>query len=231
MRAALLATAVLAAGALVPALAGEPVPVDGRTAPWDAIVKVQTNLATKCTGALVAPARVITAAHCLYNPRTQAMLPAVSLHVLVGYSRGEWLAHHQVERIVLPRGHVAGKTVLGADWAVLTLAAPAAVEPLPLNGLAPRLPAPASLAGFRRDRAHILMADLDCRILGTTGDGEAPLLAHDCHGIQGLSGAPLLVREGAGWAVAGITVAMDRRHHDRGYAVPSRSFAAAVLKE
>ena len=39
--------------------------------PWNAIVKVQTNLATSCTGALVSPAIVLTAAHCLYNARTR----------------------------------------------------------------------------------------------------------------------------------------------------------------
>jgi protease YdgD len=39
--------------------------VDPGQPPWDTIAKVQTNIGTRCTGALIAPAIVLTAAHCL----------------------------------------------------------------------------------------------------------------------------------------------------------------------
>jgi protease YdgD len=41
------------------------VAVDPGQPPWDAIAKVQTNIGTRCTGALIAPGTVLTAAHCL----------------------------------------------------------------------------------------------------------------------------------------------------------------------
>src|SRR5271156_5067650 len=60
------------------------VAVDPGQPPWDAIAKVQTNIGTRCTGALIARATVLTAADCLYNRRTRALLQAGSLHVLLG---------------------------------------------------------------------------------------------------------------------------------------------------
>ena len=73
-----------AGGAELPLLPGvgavdRRVAVDPRQSPWDAIAKVQTNIGTRCTGALIAPGTVLTAAHCLYNRRTRALLQAGSL--------------------------------------------------------------------------------------------------------------------------------------------------------
>src|SRR4051812_28658296 len=62
--------------------------VDPNTAPWRAIGKVQANtgnLHTSCTGSLVGPATVLTAAHCVYNPRTGRNFPPEALHFLIGY--------------------------------------------------------------------------------------------------------------------------------------------------
>lgn len=83
---------VLAAGVLAlcisPAMADDRRVVDPTEPPWAAIVKVQSNIGLRCTGALIGPSMVITAAHCLYNRRTRALLQPVSLHVLGGYERG-----------------------------------------------------------------------------------------------------------------------------------------------
>src|SRR5436853_4346260 len=88
-----------------PGLAGERrVPVDPNAPPWNAVVKVQTNIGSRCTGALIAPTIVLTAAHCLYNPRTQALLQAVSLHVLLGYERGSYRSHRLVAHYEVGRG-------------------------------------------------------------------------------------------------------------------------------
>jgi protease YdgD len=70
-----------AGGAELPLLPGigavdRRVAVDPGQPPWDAIAKVQTNIGTRCTGALIAPGNVLTAAHCLYNRRTRALLQA-----------------------------------------------------------------------------------------------------------------------------------------------------------
>jgi protease YdgD len=185
------------------------VAVDPRQQPWDAIAKVQTNIGTRCTGALIAPSTVLTAAHCLYNRRTRALLQAGSLHVLLGYNRGDYQWHRLVARYAVGQGFDGPKGGLqGSDWALLELdgAIPELVVPLPI---ATGLPPPGvaiALAGYNQDRAQVLMADLSCHITGIAMATGTSFIAHDCDATRGTSGGPLLMRQGGGWAVIGINL-------------------------
>jgi protease YdgD len=181
--------------------------VDPNQPPWSAIVKVQTNIGLRCTGAVIAPATVLTAAHCLYNPRTRAFLQPVSLHVLLGYERGEYRWHRLVARFVAAPGYAPGRP--GEDWARLELAEPipATVAPLPLAQINPAPGVSVMLAGYNQDRAQLLMTDPSCEVVRVIGQPDgATLIAHNCQGTRGTSGAPLLVRQGQGWAVLGINI-------------------------
>jgi len=135
--------------------------VDPTQPPWDAIAKVQTNIGTRCTGALIAPAVVLTAAHCLYNHRTRIMLQVGSLHVLIGYNRGDYRWHRRVVHYTVGTGFDGGKVELQhSDWARLELAdqIPYAVRPLSLSVSPSPSGTAIMLAGYNQDRAEILMA-------------------------------------------------------------------------
>jgi protease YdgD len=185
------------------------VAVDPGQPPWNAIAKVQTNIGTRCTGALIAPGTVLTAAHCLYNRRTRALLQAGSLHVLLGYNRGDYRWHRMVARYTVGQGFDGSKGGLqNSDWARLELdgAIPDLVAPLPIASEPPRSGVAIALAGYNQDRAQILMADLACHITGTAMAAGKPFIAHDCDATRGTSGGPLLMRQGSGWAVIGINL-------------------------
>ena len=186
--------------------------VDPNLPPWNAVAKVQSNTGTRCTGVLIAPAVVLTAAHCLYNRRTRALLQPVSLHVLFGYQRARYRWHRLVAHFTVGRGFDGGKPApQPSDWARLDLAAPVPTPPLPRFAGSPNPDLAVMLAGYNQDRAQLLMADRACHLegVGKLPDG-AEILLHDCDGTSGTSGGPLLARQGAGWALLGINIAAGK---------------------
>jgi protease YdgD len=200
------------------------VAVDPAQPPWDAIAKIQSNIGTRCTGALIAPATVLTAAHCLYNFRTRALLQPVSLHVLFGYERGAYRWHGHVARYEIGPGFDGRSTFLqGSDWARLELAeaVPAKIAPLPFAPELPAAGAAVALPGYNQDRAQLLMTDLSCRVTGTMRAGSAVFITHDCDATRGTSGGPLLIKRAGGWSVVGINVAAGIRAN---LALPTAAF-------
>ena len=174
--------------------------VDADTYPWSSVGKLYNSIGGACTAALIAPDKVLTAAHCLYAFRTGRFLRAEAIHFLLGYARGDYRIHARVAAFGIGPGYDPKDEArtAGADWAVLTLAEPLppAVRPI---ALAPALPAPGSaieIGGFAQDRAYLMTADQHCRFVGVLPGGK--LLRHDCVIEHGDSGAPLLVRGDGG---------------------------------
>ncbi|MBR0660072.1 trypsin-like serine peptidase [Neoroseomonas oryzicola] len=177
-----------------------PVPAD--RVPWNAVGEVETTSGNRCTGTLVGPRSIVTAAHCLVTEDAGALVPAASITFRIGgrSARGVSLRSG-------PNFDTRQEAPWRADWAVVTLDAPLGTgramrmgqEP-PREGLALTLPA------WQHDRPGELLADLACRVVvfGTFGS-QGVMVGHNCAGTSGSSGAPLIARgEDGSYVVVGI---------------------------
>ena len=212
--------------------------VDSAFRPWSAIGRVNRTTGGFCTGVMIAPNKVLTAAHCLWNKRTERWMQPHSLHFLAGYQRGQALRGARVVDYAVHDGTVGedGKRhmQLPADWAVLTLDEDigrlvGVLELAPFDRLrlaSYRRSGSAFLhAGYSQDKSHVLTMHAGCQVTGFRL-GES-LALHDCDATHGDSGSPILVKDGDRYRIVGLHVATVVHEGEvRGVAISASSILA-----
>lgn len=113
-----------------------------------------------CTATLIAEHLVVTAAHCLYHPRTKRRVPDTMVHFVAGLNRG---AHAAARRVVashvLPEYRFSGRADgqnIARDVALLELARPIdADEVKPVStGSFSSLDGPLSIVSYSKGRPY-----------------------------------------------------------------------------
>ena len=161
---------------------------------WEGVGRLNIGFGGMCTGAMIAPNVVLTAAHCLYNSRSGAKINPATIQFEAGLRNGRPSASRKVRRAVIHPDYVftgteADDVSVSHDLAILELESAirlAHIQPFE-TGKRPRKGASVGVVSYAHDRAESPSIQEVCHVLAR----RQGALILSCDVDFGSSGAPV----------------------------------------
>ena len=164
---------------------------------WEAVGRLNIGRSSMCTGALIAPRIVLTAAHCLYDTDTGDRVDPGQIEFLAGWRNGRAAAYRSIRRAIIhPKYEFVGKAGnlrVANDLALLELDSDIRLSSItPFKTASrPRKGAEVGVVSYARDRSERPALQKVCHVLAR----QSGSLILSCDVDFGSSGAPIFVEE------------------------------------